>query len=223
MKNPLSQRWGFAGPPRVAKGRRQGPTIPSRTAGSGFTVVEALVAMALAGLVASSLLLSAYTGATGALESYETLVASAIAEQLMAEITGQPYREKGQSAYQWPLGPETNDGSPVRPGARSHFDDMDDYAGYRAPVVDRWGFALGTQDGAGGQRDPAFRMPEKFFEGWTVSVSVAYVAEGAWDTDLAPGSTSDYRSVTIVINKSIGGRTRELARRRQIIGFVPGP
>ncbi len=200
-----------------------GQVSNDRQSFAGFTVVEALVAMALTGLVASSLLLAAYTAGASALNSYETMVASAIAEQLMDEILGQPYHEKGQSPY-GSLGLEPNDGSEIRPGARIHFDDLDDYSGYKAnPPVDRWGRVLGSGDGAGNLRSSAFQVPQRCFDDWTIHVQIAYVASSAWNVDLSPGTTSDYRSVTVLVAKGAAARSTELVRLRRIVAYVPGP
>jgi type II secretory pathway pseudopilin PulG len=179
--------------------------------------------MTLAGLVASSVLLAAYAGLNRATETYETMVAMGIAEQIMDEITGQPYCEKGQSPYQWPLGPETNDGKPAQPGARNHFDDLDDYAGYSVtgPITDRWGYPLGVGDGAGGQRDPTFRLPTSFFKYWSVAINVAYVPPDSWDKEYSDATTSNYRAVTVVVRKQTSGNTRELARVRRVVGYIP--
>lgn len=197
---------------------------PWRRPWAAFTVVEALVAMALAGLVASSLLLTSYSGINRAMETYETFVAYGLAEQIMDEIVGQPYREKTQTPYQWPLGTESDDGQPAQPAARNHFDDLDDYHNYASssPLTDRWGYPLTVGNGQGGKRDPAFQLPQSHWEGWSLQVAVAYVPEGSWDKDLTDGQTTDYRSVTVVVAKTVAGATRELARIRRVVGYIPG-
>ncbi len=182
---------------------------------AGFTLAEALVAMAVGSLAASSMLVATYATMFQMTDSTDRMLAEAITRQLMNEIMGLPYREKGVTPYQTTLGP-------VAEPNRIDYDDSDDYHGYtQSPILDRWNIQLGQGNDAGGTRDAPFRLSTRHFSNWRVTVSVNYVAENNWMTNLPPGNVSGYRAVEIVVTKTEGGVSRELARLRRVLAYVP--
>ena len=83
---------------------------------------------------------------------------------------------------------------------RSLFDDIDDYNGYRCqPPTDRWGIALGVDDGQGGQRHSAFQARTNYFQSWQQAVDVYYVDDANSAQALSTGSTSNSRAVRVQI------------------------
>ena len=166
-------------------------------------------------MASSSLLLASYTSMYHTTDAVDRALAAGIAEQLLDEITGLPYKEKGTSAYSV-LGPEAGETT------RLSFDDLDDYNGYSETGVlaDRWGVQLGQGDGAGNLRDPAFRASNTYFR-WHVQVSVVYVNENDPTEVLAAGLTSGLRRVDLQIKTSNDASGRELASMSRVIGYAP--
>jgi type II secretory pathway pseudopilin PulG len=192
-----------------------------RRRAGGFTLAEALIAITLCAMASSSLLLAAFTSMRHATDTVDRMFALAICEQMLDEITGFPYKQKGVSAYQTPIGP--GPGETVGPGGdRTKFNDLDDFAGYTTsgPIADRWGKHLLQGDGAGGLRNPGFRASSTFFQAWTASVTVFYVSATDLTTRLPPGQTSGFREVEIVVTKTEDGVQRELARCRRVVAYV---
>ncbi|MBM3999708.1 MAG: hypothetical protein FJ297_09255 [Planctomycetes bacterium] len=183
---------------------------------AAFTLVEALLAMALAAVAASSILVAGYATLFELTGGMDRMLASGVARQVMNEIVGKPYCEPGTSAFATTLGTESGEAD------RSRFDDIDDYAKYAcAPPADRWGVPLGQGDASGGSRPAAFQASSVCFSTWSVSVGVHYVAEGDWAVDLPAGQTSGYRAVDVVVSKTEQGIPRELARLRRVVAHVP--
>jgi hypothetical protein len=182
---------------------------------AGFTLAEALMALALAAMAGSSLLLASYASMYHTADALDSAMATGVAEQLLDEITGLPYKEKGMTAYGLVLGPDAGETT------REYFDDLDDYNGYSVTgIKDRWGVSLGQSNGSGGVRDPAFHTSSSFFQ-WYATVSVAYVNEADVTQTLGPGLTSGLRAVEVVVKSSSAADGRELARLRRVVGYAP--
>lgn len=193
--------------------------LPGRRVPRGFTLVEALVAISLAALAGTVILL----GMNGSLkvtdDAMNGLIATGMAQQLMDEIAGAPYAEAGESAWQTTLGPDSND---RLGGSRERFDDIGDYGGYSSqPPVDPWGIALGCDDGEGGQRHESFRVAGALGR-WRQVVTISYVNENDLSQGLPLAQTSDYRAieVRILYDLPVGGQ-RELAKIRRVVPYVP--
>ena len=185
-----------------------------------FTLVEALVAVAVTAMAGSVLLLGLNGSVQSTHEAMRQTIAQGIADQLADEVVGCRYMAVGVTPYQITLGPS---GSESATGTRELFNDVDDFHGFTAqPPEDPWGVPLGEDDGAGGERHPAFQLPEGYFDRWREEVKVYYVDGGDLTSPLPHGQTSDYRLVEVrVLYERPEGGTRELARVRRVVAYVP--
>jgi len=191
-----------------------------RRSTSAFTMVEAILAITIAALAGSVLLLGTTTSLETTRKSMYAAIARGMAQQLMDEIVGCRYFESGGNPYSTVLGPETGE---TTGGTRQLFDDSDDYNGLRTkPPKDFYGIALGKDDGAGGQRNTLFQVPAGFLDNWQQEVDVYYVSESNLSTKLATGQTSDYRVVEVRITANNPGQgTQVLATLKRVLSYVP--
>jgi len=177
------------------------------------------MALALTAIAASALLV----GVAGSLETTtsndQRTVALGLARQLMDEITGARYSALGVE-YQTTFSPSSWEAA--GPG-RSRYDDIDDYDGLRIqPPEDLWGIPLGTDDGTGATRHPNFYAATGALDRWREEVDVYYVNPADPTTPLPAGAVSDYRAVEVrIVSVEDGGQTRELAKLRQVVAYVP--
>jgi type II secretory pathway pseudopilin PulG len=185
-----------------------------------FTLVEALVAVSVTAIAGSVLLLGLTSSVQTTQEATRQTIAQGIADQLADEVVGCRYMAPGATWDQIPLGPN---GDEKATGTRELFNDVDDFHGFTAqPPEDPWGVPLGEDDGAGGQRHAAFRLPEGYFDNWREEIKVDYVDESDLTTPLPHGQTSQYRLVEVrVFYERPEGGTRELARVRRVVAYVP--
>jgi prepilin-type N-terminal cleavage/methylation domain-containing protein len=188
----------------------------------GFSLVEALVAVTILGLAGSAILLAASASAAATADAFERTVAGGIAKTMIDEMMGLPYKEKAaHAAEEWSLSIEPEEASD--PPRRSLFDDIDDYNGYEsAPPVDPWLIPLGSGDGSGGWRPPLFRLPQQFFQDWSVMVSVKYLDESDL-SELPAGTSSGIRAVEVQVGRGEGVARRTLARARRVVTHMPVP
>ena len=186
---------------------------------AGFTLVEVMVAMTIMAMAGTTLLVGLTATTVATQDAVDTAAAQGLAQQLLDEICGMRYCEAGASPLDTGLGP----GAPeVSAGARREFDDIDDYHGVRtSPPTDRWGVALGSDDGKQSTRPSAFRAPTSFFTGWRQEVDVQYVSESNLSQSLSSGA-SNYRviRVRIVADLPTGG-TKVLADLSRTVAYVP--
>jgi prepilin-type N-terminal cleavage/methylation domain-containing protein len=185
----------------------------------GFTLIEAMTAVAVLGIAGATLLVGLGSSAATTRDALERTVALGLAQQLLDEVSGMRYCEYGGSAYDSAMGP----GSPeIAAGARMLFDDIDDYNGVRTtPVTDRYGIALGTDDGKGGVRYVNFQTSSGFFTGWKQIVDVQYVLESNLSTVVTSG-TSSYRRIRVQITvDQADGTTRTLADVSRVVSYAP--
>jgi type II secretory pathway pseudopilin PulG len=187
---------------------------------SGFTLVEALVAISMMALAGSALLLGTTSSLEGTRDARDETIAIGMAQQLMDEIVGNWWEEPGPNPYQTTLGPESGETS--KPG-RQLFDDIGDFNAVRSkPPVDAWGVALATDDGLGGQRHPNFQLSTGVFNNWRQEVDVYYVNESDLTTRVPSGGTSDYRAIEVrIMYVDPLGATREMAKLRRVVAYVP--
>jgi type II secretory pathway pseudopilin PulG len=199
---------------RIVADRRQ------RLSTTGFTLLEALVSIAVASMAGTALLLSATGSSKLTTDNLRQTIAIGMAQQLMDEVVGNRYMEYNASPYGQTLGPE---GAEATGGTRQYFDDIDDYNGFRASgPVDMWGIPLGKDNGEGGQRHVNFQSSPGFFDRWQQDIKVFYVAESSLSTPLGSGQTSDYRlvQVRVLYNDPVLG-VQELVKLQRVVAYVP--
>jgi type II secretory pathway pseudopilin PulG len=186
----------------------------------GFTLIEAVVSTALTVLAGSAVLLGIASAVMTTDDTLARTQAAGMAQQVMDEIAGQIWCEDPQNPYQYPLTPSSYEAAGV---ARERYNDIDDYVSSTSqPPEDRWGYAMGSEDGHGGQRDPALRAGTDDFARWEQIISVYYVSASNQSVALNPGQTSQYRAVEVKINfKHPQQGTRNLATLRRVFTYVP--
>jgi len=189
------------------------------TARAAFTLIEALAAIAITAIAGSVLLLGTTSSIQSTDDAMRRTIAYGMAQQLMDEAVGCRYMELGSSPYDTVIKPTTAEAAR---GTRELFDDTGDFNGYRSqPPKDFYGIALGTDDGQGGQRTPAFQCSGTFLQNWRQEIDVYYVNDTNLTIPLSAGQTSDYRAVEvrIIYNDPKRGPS-ELAKLRRVITYV---
>ena len=189
---------------------------------SGFTLVEALVALTLLVMASSVILLSVETSVGTASQSVESAIAEGIADQVIDEVLGNRYHAIGATPDQYPLGPSSWEQAG---NGRERFNDIDDFHGFLTPnAEDRWGYALGTGDGEGGQRQTDLQVRDGFFDNWRQKIEVYYVNESNLSQRLSGNQTSNFRAVEVTISHTApDGTLHLLAKRRRVLAYVPVP
>jgi type II secretory pathway pseudopilin PulG len=186
----------------------------------GFTLLEALVAIALVAMCGAAVLWGLQSGVQNAQASLEQTIALGLAQQLLDEILGAQYCADLANPYETHLGAS---GWESAGQGRQRYNDIDDYNGFvSSPPVDLWGVPMGEDNGDGASRHPAFRISPTLLEGWFQEVEVYYVSPSDFRTRLPTGQVSDFRAVEVRIVRQTGDRgRRELAKLREIIAYVP--
>jgi type II secretory pathway pseudopilin PulG len=202
----------------------------------GFTLVEAMAAIALTVLAGSVLMYGSFASIQTTDDAIQQTVAYGLAQQLMDEVMGCRYFELGTTDYYaTTLGPTATESATH---TRQSFDDIGDFNGYRGdlngtqtkPPTDFYGKLQGTDDGQGGTtvRNPNFQCSSSFLQNWRQQIDVYYVKVDDTNvndikvTTLPAGQTSDYRAVEvrIVYNDPTNG-SRTLATIRRIVPYLP--
>jgi type II secretory pathway pseudopilin PulG len=177
-----------------------------------FTLVEAVAAMGIMSVAAAALLLGINSAQQTTAQSEQQAIALGIAQQLLDEVTGTLIYSAG-----------TAPGVPGRGVNRTLFTNVDSFNGFSSqPPLDPWGIALGTDDGAGGQRHRNFYVPSGALNRWLEQISVYYVSAANLVTPLAQGQTSDYRVVQVsvfYVDPTLGPVLR--ANLSQVVTYVP--
>lgn len=184
-----------------------------------FTLVEAVIAVAITALAGSVLLLAVESCLTTTAEATERTLAEGLAEQLLEEIFSRRYAEPGANPITGTLG---KDASETSGNARLLFDDTDDYHGYVSqPPRDPWGNTHGQGDDAGGLRHANFHLPDGMLANWRQQVEVYFVNANDLSQRLTNG-TSAYRAVEVTIQHvQRDGTLRPLANRRRVYAYLP--
>ena len=187
---------------------------------AAFTLVEALLAISLAALAGSVLLLGVSSSLQMSDEALQQVLADGMAQQLMDEVVGGRYQAVGIGPYQISFSPSAYE---LGGSGRERYDDIDDYHGLRSqPPTDLWGVELGKDDGEGGERHPNFQGPAGFFDNWRQEVDVCYVGRSDLTTALATGQVSDYRAVVVrIVYVDPERGERVLAELRRVVAYVP--
>ncbi|WP_460166728.1 type IV pilus modification PilV family protein [Thermostilla marina] len=188
-----------------------------RARARGFTMIEAVVAIAVTVIAATAVFSSLASLQYQSDDTRDRFVAELLAQQLMDEILGKIYAAYGD-AYGTTLTANTWEKGT---GTRERYNDIDDFNGWEAsPPQDAYGVPLGTENDAGGTR-PASLQSVMSLDGWKRSCRVYYVDETTFEP-LSAGQTSDYRAVEVVVSRTYpDGITRELARKRYIVSHIP--
>lgn len=199
-------------------------TVSTRwsTRPNGFTLVEALVSISIAVLASSALMLSLASSLQTTQTSLEQIIGQGIAKQLIDEVLGKRYAAPGAGPYQTVLNASSYE---MNGQARERYNDTDDYHGIVAqPPEDRWGIALGHDDGQGDVRHPNFVAPANYFDRWRQEIEVYYVSNSDPSIRLSQGQTSDHRAVEVHTYIDEGnGRQREIANLRRVYSYIPKP
>ncbi len=187
----------------------------------GFSLVEAMAALAIVGIAAGAILsasMNSVSSTDGSLRNYQAL---GIAQGMIDEISGMRYMAVGADPYDTFLGPNTSE----KATGRSAFNDLDDYNGWsEQPLKEKGGQSLGNEDGDGSARDPNFRVPSSYFTRWRTQVTVYYANEGAWTTPLSPSSPTSYRTLQVKVqynDPTLG--YLDLANLTRTFSYVPEP
>lgn len=189
---------------------------------SGFTLIEATVAITITVLAGSAILLGINNAIGTSTDIVQQQVAQGMAQQLMDEILGTMYAQPGSGAHQ--VGMSANSYELAGTG-RERYNDIDDFHGVRLqPPQDLYGVPLGTDNGIGGLRPLTFRVPGDYFARWRQSVEVYYVNANNFSQRLTGNTTSDYRCVDVAIEINDPKRGwLPLARLKRIVTFLQVP
>jgi len=185
----------------------------------GFTLVEAVTAIAITAFAGAILLLGTSASQETTNDAMQRTIAYGMAQQLMDEVVGCQYMDLGGNPYANPPGPSASEAAG---GTRQNFNDIGDFNGYRCqPPTDLYGVALGADNGQGGQRNPAFQCGSGCFQNWRQEIDVTYVSNTNLTTALPAGQTSDYRAVEVRImyNDPVRGPS-QLAKIRRVVTYV---
>jgi type II secretory pathway pseudopilin PulG len=185
-----------------------------------FTLIEAMISTSITVIAGSAVLLGISSSMKSTTDTLNQTVAAGMAQQLMDEIAGQLYCQDPTNPYQYPLTPNAYELAGV---CRERFNDIDDYNGFTTqPPKDRWGAALGNDDGQGGTRNPLFRLAATNFVSWRQSVLIYYVDPINLAQALPAGQTSACRAVEVRISLDDPLRgQRLLASLRRVFSYVP--
>jgi type II secretory pathway pseudopilin PulG len=189
---------------------------------SGFTLIEATVAITITVLAGSAILLGINSAIGTSTDIVHQQIAQGMAQQLVDEILGTMYAQPGSGAHQ--VGMSANSYELAGMG-RERYNDIDDFHGVRSSAPkDIYGVPLGTENGLGGTRPVIFQVPGNYFGRWRQAVQVYYVNANDFSQRLTGSNTSDYRCVDITIE--INDPTRgwlPLARVQRIVTFLQVP
>jgi hypothetical protein len=179
-----------------------------------------MVAMSITAIAGTALLLGVASGLQTTSDALEQEIARGMAQQLMDEVLGARYMAVGDSPYSTNLGRSAYES---QGSGRERYNDIDDYNGLQIqPPEDVWGIELGSDDGEGDLRHPAFRAPAGFFDQWRQKIDVYYVSPANPDVRLSVGQVSDYRAVEVQIERIDPERgSRQLTRLRRVVAYVP--
>ena len=161
-------------------------TFFARSGRAGFTLIEAMTAMAIVALACGATLL-ATGGSLQATKSSTTMTrAILLAQELMNEISAMHWADPNEPRHWGPESAETSTKS------RSDFDDLDDYDGWTGPPQTRSGVLY---DSLQQKLFPVVTTHE--YSAYTCSVHVRYVSA---DGKVLPvGETSAFRQVTVEV------------------------
>ncbi|MBW3540247.1 MAG: hypothetical protein KY476_08250 [Planctomycetes bacterium] len=177
--------------------RRRAAQLTARR--RAFSMVESLLAVAVAAIAGAALLNSLAAGVRTASDAAASLVARGLAQQMMEEIAGVRFPDAQSSR---------------RTGShRASFESIDDYGGWSAqPPVDRQGIPLGLLSRA--SRELLGRLRR--------SVVVERVEPSGTNGWSVVTRHTDYRRVTVTVTLAMDrAGERTLAFLTRIFSYVP--
>ncbi|RMG32364.1 MAG: type II secretion system protein [Planctomycetota bacterium] len=184
----------------------------------GFTLVEALVALAVATIAGTALLTAVANSVQSSSMLLRRTIGLGLAQQMLDEI----------AACAFPVYPDGYQPAAPRTATdRLEFDDIDDYDGWKSrPPVDRAGRALGTagtdQGGTYVPRPNSMLANPLLIERYERSVRVEFVepvGDGEWQVRTKP---TDWRRVTVTIRHTdLSGRTQTVATLAEVFARIP--
>jgi prepilin-type N-terminal cleavage/methylation domain-containing protein len=195
---------------------------------TGFTLIEALVAISIMALAGSVLLLAAQTSLDATDDAGKQAIAQGICDQVLDEILSKRYMEAGDPYDKNTLTHAAGETS------RQSWDDTADFNGYSVqPIQDTYGQTLGNGDDAGGTRHVNFKVVNGFFTKWRLRVDIYYVSSSDLSQRLdsppvAAGgtltTTSGYRCAEATVEyQDADGTYRTLAKGRRVYAYMPPP
>lgn len=187
---------------------------------SGFSLIEALIALSITSLAGAVLLLSVQSSLDTTIDAVEQTIADGIAQQTLDEILTKRYAGESDDPLSTTLGALTSE---LLAAGTSLFDDADDYAGYIAqPLKGRYGELLGTGDDQGDLRLANFRVRSDFFQNWRVRTLVYYVSPT--DHTVTSNTPTSFRAIEVHVEQvAADGRVTPLATRKRIVTYLPPP
>ena len=197
-------------------------TPHAKSTRGGFTLFEAMLSLSVTAFAGTAVLLGLSSALQSTHAALDQAIATGMAQQLMDEIAGCYYSDPdGGNAYQVSLGPDA--GELVSAGRA--FDDIDDYHGLvDQPPSDRWGVPLGSDDGFGGWRHAALRVPANYFANWRREVSVFYIDETTLEAPVTMTHVPNARMavVRVFVEEPAGGE-RLVAELQRVFAYVQAP
>jgi type II secretory pathway pseudopilin PulG len=199
--------------------------VPLARRRAAFSLVEALIALAIMALAGSVLLLSVESSLDSSTDAVDRTIADGIAQQVLDQALTKRFTESisGGATLAEILGPIGAAADELLGVGSQQFDDVDDYSGYTMqPPKDEYGQPLGAGNDAGGLRAASFRAPTGFFQQWRVRVQVYYV--DPTDHQVQSATATAYRAIEVTVEK-IGANSRvvPLANRKRVITYIPPP
>lgn len=184
---------------------------------SGFTLVEAVVAISITAIAGSAILLGVTSSVRTADEALKKTVALGLAEQLLDEICQARFRDVSEDVS---TEPRVN-GPGAAETSRAMYDDVDDYRGLRTmPPADAWGVALGTESDGGAERHPNFRS-SSLMANWRQEVDIYSLDLADPTRRLATSASSRSREVIVrIVEVNPGGTSETLAELRRVVTWV---
>lgn len=199
------------------------PTIVPRNAlRTGFSLMEAVVAMSIVAFASSVLLLGVEATMQSVEEQEEITIADGMARQILDEIQGQNWVDPALRSQPYQTSLSASPDELIGPG-RSLFDDTDDYNNYQAtPPVHLNGKALAATDSTGDTLPEAFRPRSSFLSDWRLTVEVAYLNENNHAVQVADYQPTSYRVLICRVYRQNRDNTwREIVTRQRVISYIP--
>ncbi len=206
--------------------RRQFPGAPGQLAAtgsalrrrSGFSLIEALIALSITALAGSVLLLSVDSSLQTTMDAVQATIADGLAQQTLDEMLTKRYTESGVDPITGALGATAWE---LLGAGTSRFNDVDDYTGYvTQPLKGFYGESPGTGDDQGGLRLANFRLRNDYCQNWRQRVDVYFV--DALDHTVRSSTATAFRAIEVNIEWiDANGAVHRLANRKRIITYVP--